>query len=109
LGGEVRQDTSGVTILPRDGARSRLFIAPLGLWLTLDSGKIASVRFEPGSGRVTLTVDPGNRFTPAARLRIERTMDTARNYEPADKLPLVRGAYVIPLSIKRADLTLVPR
>jgi hypothetical protein len=109
FGGEVRQDSSGVTIVPRDGARSRLFIAPAGLWLTLDSGKIASARFEPRSGRVTLTLDPADRFTPAARLRIERTMDSARNYESANKLPFVRGGYVMRLSAARANLTLFPR
>jgi hypothetical protein len=109
FGGEVSQDSSGITVIPRDGARSRLFIAPAGVWLTLDAGKIASARFEPGSGRIRLTLDPANQFTSTARLRIERTIDSARSYEPADKLPLVRGAYVIRLSAMRADLSLVPR
>ncbi len=108
FGGEVRNGPSGVTIVPRDGARSRLFIAPAGLWLTLDSGKIASARFEPSSGRVTLTLDPANRFTSAARLRIEGTTASARHYEPAHRLPLVRGAYLMRLAAAPADLVLVP-
>jgi hypothetical protein len=109
FGGEVSKDPSGVTIVPRDGARSRLFIAPAGLWLTLDSGKIASARFEPRSGRITLTLDPAKQFTPTARLRVECTNECARRYEPASRLAFVRGAYMMRLPTAPADLVLVSR
>lgn len=109
LGGEVSQDASGITITPRDGARSRLYIAPAGLWLTLDAGKISAARYDHASGRITLTLDSADRFTPAARIRVERSIDSARNYRPTGNLPLVRGAYVMRLSAARTDLTLVPR
>jgi hypothetical protein len=107
FGGEVRQDASGVTIIARDGARSRLFIAPAGLWVTLDAGKIAAARFDPQSGRVTLTLDPATRITPFARLRVESTTQTARRYAPLRRLPTVRGAYVFRLSAAPASLALV--
>jgi hypothetical protein len=109
FGGEVASDADTVTIVPRDGARSRLFIAPAGLWLTLDSGKIASARYDLRTGEVTLTLDRADRFTPAARLRAERTTTTARPYAPVRRLAVVRSAYVIPLSAAPTDLVLTPR
>jgi hypothetical protein len=109
FGGKVKESSSGIKIIPRDGARSRLFIAPAGLWLTLDAGKIASARFDPRSGRVSLALDQADRFTTAARLRIERTTDSARHYEPSRRLPVVRGAYVVRLAAAPTDLVLLPR
>jgi hypothetical protein len=109
FGGEVAEDSRGVIIRPRDGARSRLFISPAGLWLTLDAGKIASARFDRISGRVTLTLDPTDRFTRLARLRVERTIASARDYAPVRRLPLVRGAYVMRLAAKASDLVLAPK
>jgi hypothetical protein len=109
FGGEVAQDDGAVTIVPRDGARSRLFIAPAGLWLTLDSGKIRSARFDPKTGRVNLTLDPADQFTPVARLRIERTLKSVRDYFPSLRLPSMRGAYVKRLEKSPIVLELLPR
>jgi hypothetical protein len=109
FGGDVTRNGNMVTVTPRDGARTRLFIAPAGLWLTLDSGRIQSARFDPDSGRVTLTLDPADRITPAARLRIERTLKSAGIYRPrGTRLPLVRGAYLVRLGKSPAVLELVP-
>ena len=109
FGGEVGNDGDTITITPHDGVRTRLFIAPAALWLTLDAGKIASARYDPKSGRVTLMLDPQDRFTPVALLRLERTYRTSRRYAPAARLGIVRGAYRIPLSPARTDLVLEPR
>lgn len=109
FGGEVSKSPSGEVIQPRDGARSRLFIAPAGLWLTLDSGKIRSARYDPRNGRITLLLDPANRFTPVARLRLVRTVETASAYSPESPLPVVRGAYLVHLSKSTAKIELLPR
>ena len=38
FGGDVREEGEARILLPRDGFRTRVFIAPAGLWLTLDAG-----------------------------------------------------------------------
>jgi hypothetical protein len=108
FGGEVTSDADTVTIVPHDGARSRLFMAQAGLWLTLDSGKIASARYDLQSGSVTIRLDKADQFTSAARLRIEQTLAAGNHYAPADRMPLVRGAYVIRLSTAPTSFTLRP-
>ena len=100
FGGRLEVDGDGrevrVRIEPRDAARSRVYLAPLGLWLTLDAGTFEAVELE--GDRVRLTLAPATATVPAARLRIERPgapdADTVR---PADSYPRERGAWVIPL------------
>ena len=43
FGGNVKVSGGQVTVQPRDSFRQRIYIAPLGLWLTLDSGTFDSV------------------------------------------------------------------
>jgi hypothetical protein len=40
FGGNVKVHNGIVTLTPRDSSRSRIFIAPVGLWLTLDGRNI---------------------------------------------------------------------
>ena len=72
-GGNVTQAGGDVTIVPKDGARVRLFVAPAGLWITLSAGRIAQAVYTPATGQVRLTLDPADPHTPAARLFVERT------------------------------------
>lgn len=106
FGGEVTTTGGDVRIVPRDGARSRLFIAPASLWLTLDAGKITGAVFDPKSSRVTVTLEAADRFTPAARLRV---VATAPSYAPTRRLSLVRGAHVIRLGKSATAIELLPR
>jgi hypothetical protein len=60
FGGDLKREDGAVTITPKDGARRRLFIAPAGLWITLEAGRIASARYTPSDGAITLTLDPAS-------------------------------------------------
>jgi len=40
LGGNVQADASKVVLRPLDSFRQRVYLAPLGLWLTLDAGRL---------------------------------------------------------------------
>ena len=95
-------------IEPKDGARSRLFIAPAGAWIVLDAGKIASARFTPSTGRISLTLDPASATTPEARVSVETTTKSGRPYVIADTR-IVRGAYAIKLSAQPTQVDLTPR
>ncbi|GGB28191.1 hypothetical protein GCM10011380_17240 [Sphingomonas metalli] len=103
-GGNLREEDGVVTVVPRDGARSRLFIAPAGAWITLDAGKIAGVRYAPATGRITLTLDPATAVTPAARLIVEAP-GGGLPYRPLTGTT-VRGGYTIPLTGRPLDVEL---
>jgi hypothetical protein len=80
FGGDLKREDSAVTITPRDGARRRLFIAPAGLWITLEAGHIASARYTLADGAITLTLDPATPGEQAARLFVESTAPGAAHY-----------------------------
>jgi hypothetical protein len=108
LGGNIEETRDQITIEPKDGARSRLFIAPAGAWIVLDAGKIASARFTPSNGRISLTLDPASATTPEARVSVETTTKGGRPYVIADAR-IVRGAYAIKLSSQPTQVDLTPR
>lgn len=107
-GGNLVQTGGAVRIVPKDGARARLFIAPAKAWITLQAGKIASASYAPASRRITLTLAPATPATPNARLFLETgaggpagyTVSTGR-YE--------REGYTIPLGRGPTSITLLPR
>lgn len=100
FGCELHQEKDGVTVLPRDGFRSRVFLAPLHLWLTLDSGTFESVHFNPRTQQVELHLAPATPESPTAALRIEATGNAPTRFLPTNPPPAIRGAYPIPLSAK---------
>src|SRR5688500_11068685 len=54
FGGSTQERGSIVSIVPRDGFRTRVFLAEAGLWLTLDAGKFARVDYDRNSGNVSV-------------------------------------------------------
>jgi hypothetical protein len=102
FGGNVTIERDKVTVTARDSARTRIYLAPYGLWLTLDSGKFDAVELNPKTGAVRLGLSARTPFTPAARLRIEQPAKTgnAGTYAPTRSFTSERGAYVVPLSEK---------
>ena len=106
FGCEVQEAKNEIRITPRDGFRKQVFLAPLGLWLTLDAGTFQSVVFDPGSRTVQIRLAPATPSTPTARLRLETGSRKSSLFAPAPILPMERGAYVVPLSDKPSSLTL---
>ncbi len=106
FGGNVTQAGDTVTITPKDGARSRLFIAPAGQWITLDAGRIASATWNPATKAIALTLDPADATTPTARIRVEGTLagTPARTVRGGT---MERGAYSVPLSTQPRTVELV--
>ncbi|MFC6840157.1 DUF5695 domain-containing protein [Xanthomonas theicola] len=105
FGGDVTEAKGVVRIVPRDTSRSRLFVAPAGQWITLEAGKIASATWDPALRRITLTLDPVDRFTPAARVLVEATVAGATPMMVVDGR-LERGAYTVPLATGPRTITL---
>lgn len=100
FGGNLSLAGSEITVEPKDAFRSRFYLAPLGLWLTLDSGQFNRVVFNAETGKLRIALAPQDAFTPQARLRIEQPvrLPEAGSFRMVGSAPLERGAYVIPLS-----------
>jgi hypothetical protein len=77
----------------------RVYVASLGLWLTLDSGKFEEVAVNTSTGLVRISLSPADAHTAHARLRIEQPAKVtgAGTYRPSEELAQERGAYVVPL------------
>ncbi|MPT48647.1 MAG: hypothetical protein E2598_09550 [Sphingobium sp.] len=108
FGGDLTQKGKTISITPRDGARRRLFIAPAGLWITLESGRIASADYDSGKGTVRLTLDPATAITPKARLLYETTTTNGRPYSLSTGT-VEREGYNIPLGTTPTVITFTPR
>ena len=108
FGGNVTTTGGRVTVAVTDSMRQRLFIAPLGLYLTLDAGRFESVSLDPQTGQVGVALAPATATVAQARLRVERTARTmpARTWTPAGTFALERGAYTIPLGTNRTTVEL---
>jgi hypothetical protein len=101
FGGNLSVDGSRVRVTPLDSFRMRVYLAPLGAWLTLDAGKFESVDYNTATGAIRLGLAAATKYTPAARLRIEQpALKTAGGYRPVKPFKLERGAYAVPLSGK---------
>ena len=102
FGGNVSAQGNMITVTPRDSFRSRIYVAPLGLWLTLDAGSFESLKFDPSSGTVQVGLSAANVATPDARLRIEQPAKVSGvgTYRPTAALKSDRGTYIVPLETR---------
>jgi hypothetical protein len=107
-GGNVTETGGEVRIVPKDGARTRLFVAPAGLWITLAAGKIASAAYAPATGQLRLILDAGNAVTPTARVFVERTVGTGRAVTVPGALA-ERGGFTLPFGAEPREVVLNTR
>jgi hypothetical protein len=97
FGGNVRIAGDVVTLTPLDSFRERIYVASLGLWLTLDAGKFRAVEVNQKTGVVRVGFDAADSYTPAAHLRIEQPAQVqgVGKYGVNSKFKLERDVYVI--------------
>jgi hypothetical protein len=90
---------SVITVTPLDSFRSRVYVAPLGLWLTLDAGTFKNVEVNSRTGVVRVGLTEASEVTPAAHLRIEQPakINGVGTYQPVSSLESERNAYIVPL------------
>jgi hypothetical protein len=99
FGGNIRKQGTVISVVPRDAFRSRIFVAPLGLWLTLDAGAFERLELDPTTQVVRVGLRGKSAGTPEARLRVEQPAKTKAGlaYRPASSLESGGGAYLVPL------------
>ncbi len=107
FGCDVEPTAGRVTIVPRDAFRQRVYLAPLGLWLTLDCGRFERLAMNLDSQTIDITLAAADPFTPTARLRIENPGGKV-SYVPAGDYANVREAWEIKLSDRPVTIQLKP-
>tara|TARA_E500000318_G_scaffold111471_2_gene130193 strand:- start:13039 stop:15717 length:2679 start_codon:yes stop_codon:yes gene_type:complete len=98
FGGNLTQKGNIVEMELTTAAKSKVFIAPKKLWLTLDAGKFEKVTYNEQTEEVTLTLGSKTSHVPNAYLRIDGEVEL-----PYQK---VRGAYQIELGKKETVIKL---
>jgi hypothetical protein len=98
-GGNVKRKGDGVQVTPLDSLRMRVYIAPRGLWLTLDAGRFDAVEVNVKTGAVRVGLASATTETTQARLRIEQPAKIAGvgGYRLREPFKQEREAFVIPL------------
>jgi hypothetical protein len=89
-------------------ARNRFYVAPVGLWLTLDAGEFKSVAYNVKSREVTIEFEKSNEFTPEAYLHVETLSKepSAKHYDTASLTKSPLGSFSITLNSKPVTVTL---
>jgi hypothetical protein len=110
FGGNIQELGKSVKVTPLDSFRSRVYLAPFGLWLTLESGEFRSVEIDPKTHTVKIELAPATAYTPAARLRIEQPYQAVGvgSFHPSQQFASERGEYVVPLQPTATFVELAP-
>ncbi len=108
FGGDLKIESGAIAVTPLDSFRTRVYLAPAGLWLTLDSGRFSGMTFNPKTGNVRVGLAAATKFTPRALLRVEQPAKVSGigKYHPVVQLQSERGAYVVPLKTETTWLDL---
>ena len=98
-----------VKVQPLDSFRMRVYVAPRGLWLTLDAGTFESVQVNPRTNQIRIALSPQTADTSQARLHIEQPVKLPGigTYHPQPQLITERDAYVAKLKPTATWITLI--
>jgi hypothetical protein len=112
FGGNVKTAGDVITLTPLDSFREKIYLASLGVWLTLDAGKFHEVELNQKTGVVRVGLDAADAYTPEAHLRIEQPAQVkgVGKYHLNAKFKTDRDVSVVPLGKQTMwiDLTAKP-
>ncbi|MGE4585916.1 MAG: DUF5695 domain-containing protein [Mangrovibacterium sp.] len=98
FGGNLIQQNENITVNMTTAGKSRVYLAPYKLWLTLSAGSFRSVSFDPERKKIKLVLDRKNEFTPEAFLQIHNEPEISENKFSIKSFSRdSRGLVVIPL------------
>jgi hypothetical protein len=96
FGGNLSLKNEVIEVDITTAAKSKIYLAPKKLWLTLDAGTFKKVAYNLKTGEVSITLNGKTAYTPNAYLRSDNIIDL-----PYKK---VRGAYEIGLDKKEKTI-----
>lgn len=111
FGGNLKKEGNWIGIELSTAAKSAVFIAPVGLWITLDAGQIKTAAYNPKSKEVCLTLEYASDISPDALLRFEQSVkpSPSGSYHIKGVQANARGAFQIPLKPnQRTEVYIVP-
>ncbi len=99
FGGNLSLEEETVRITPLDAFRQRVYIAPYGMWLTLDSGTFSVLEIDTARKAVRVGLASASRHTPHALLRVDQPalIEGIGRFHLSADFPRERGAARIPL------------
>jgi hypothetical protein len=111
FGGNVKVNGDVVSVQTLDSMRRRVYIAPLGLFVTLDAGTFDSVDIDTKTHSVKLNLSPAGQFTPEARLHIEQPakIDGIGTFAPSASFKVERDDVVVPLQAQATTVELTAK
>jgi hypothetical protein len=111
FGGNLTATGTTISVVPLDSFRMRFYVAPAGLWLTLDAGQFERVEYDSSTHAVDVTLSPADDYTKEARLRIEQpaTVSGIGSYAVSSGFTKERDATVIPLGLESTTVNLTPK
>jgi hypothetical protein len=111
FGGNISTSGNTISVTPLDSVRRRVYIAPAGLWLTLDAGQFQQIAYDSQAHTVQVTLAAADSHTPSALLRIEQpaTISGIGTYAPTGSYTQARGGYVVPLGSSTTTVSLAAK
>jgi hypothetical protein len=100
FGGNLSKNGKSVSIKLTTAAKSAVFIAPAGLWITMDAGTIDKVSFDESTGKVVLSLDPADAHTATAYVHLEQNSA----YKVEGDYKSTNGIYEIPLGKNAVEI-----
>jgi len=104
FGGDLSKQHDAVEVKILDSSRRKIFLAPLGLWMTLDGGAFDSVRFDAKTHRVKLIFAPATGSVTTARLRLNVPSNANAHLRLKGDFQQDAGAWSIPLGTNETSV-----
>jgi hypothetical protein len=106
FGGNLIRNGNWIKTQVTTSGKSSVYIAPAGLWITLAAGELRMVSYNTSSGEVRLFLNPADKYTPDALIRLEQPAHVkgVGRYQFSN-CTLRHGACCFPLSDKVTEVT----
>ncbi|WP_257666366.1 DUF5695 domain-containing protein [Parapedobacter tibetensis] len=102
--GILTQKGAWITTKVTTASQAKIFIAPIGLWITADAGRIEEVAYNEKTGEVRITFAGADAHTSSAYLQLAATSEHAK-YSLAGYEIDQRGRYEVPLTAAKQLIT----
>jgi len=111
FGGNLKENGKIINVKLTTAAKSSVYIAPAGLWITLDAGTIDELNYNSVNGEIHLSLSKADEHTNNAVIRISQPakVDGVGKYLVKDKGIGKRGAYEVKLSAQNTTEVLLVR
>lgn len=99
FGGNLNKTGNTVNVKLTTAAKSSVYIAPAGLWISLDAGTIDEVKYNTINGEIRLKLAKAGEYTANALLRLSQPAKVKGTgvYSVRSKSTEKRGGYEFPL------------